>query len=231
VRVTTSRIPRSTPLGRRAGLLGMGLLFAGLNTGNNLFYLVFTVMAASELVGFIVAGRALRRLKAEVTIPRRARAGSPTRITVRLTNHSRWLPVPALRWMMKTTGGAEAEVITPALGPGATGSGTARLVPTRRGLAGLRGGGSPHGVSARPRAARRASGSHPRADAGHAGARARSSGDGGQEARRRAPARASQGLRRGADRRARVRPRRRRAADRLEGVRAHGAAHVAGPPG
>jgi len=133
VRVTTSRLPRSTPLGRRAGLLGMGLLFAGLNTGNNLFYLVFTVMAASELVGFLVAGRALRRLKAEVTIPRRARAGSPTRITVRLTNRSRWLPVPAMRWMMKTTGGAETEVITPALAPGATGSGTARLVPTRRG--------------------------------------------------------------------------------------------------
>jgi len=133
VPVTISRFPRSTPLGRRAGLLGIGLLFAGLNTGNNLFYLVFTVMAASELVGFLVAGRALRRLEAEVTIPRRGRAGAPTRITVRLTNSSRWLPVPALLWKMKSAGGGEAEVTTPALAPGATGSGTARLVPERRG--------------------------------------------------------------------------------------------------
>lgn len=133
VPVTTSRFPRSTPLGRRAGLLGIGLLFAGLNTGNNLFYLVFTVMAASELVGFLVAGRALRRLQAEVTIPRRGRAGAPMRLTIRLSNQSRWLPVPALRWKMKTAGGDEAEVTTPALAPGATGSGTARLAPRRRG--------------------------------------------------------------------------------------------------
>lgn len=133
VPVRNSHLPRSTPLGRRAGLLGIGLLFAGLNTGNNLFYLVFTVMAASELVGFLVAGRALRRLKAEVTIPRRGRAGSPLRITVRLSNGSRWLPIPALRWKMKTAWGDDAEVVTPALGPGASGSGTARLVPRRRG--------------------------------------------------------------------------------------------------
>src|SRR5262249_42876586 len=133
VPVVTSRFPRSTPLGRRAGLLGIGLLFAGLNTGNNLFYLVFTVMAASELVGFLVAGRALRRLKAESTIPHRGRPGPPMRLTIRLSNQSRWLPVPALRWKMRTARGDEAEVTTPALAPGAAGSGTARLVPSRRG--------------------------------------------------------------------------------------------------
>ena len=137
VPIRVSRMPRSTPLGRRAGLLGIGLLFAGLNTGNNLFYLVFTVMAASELVGFLVAGRALRRLRAEVTIPRRGRAGAPLRITLRLSNESRWLPIPALRWKMTTAGGDETEVVTPALAPGSAGSGTARLVPRRRGWLGF----------------------------------------------------------------------------------------------
>ena len=132
-RVAVSRLPRGTPLGRRAGLIGIGLLFAGFNTGNNLFYLVFTVLAASELVGFHLAGRALRRLKAEVALPKRGRAGAPMRITIRLTNTSRRLPVPALVWGLRASGGELAEVRTAALSPGASGSGTGRLVPAGRG--------------------------------------------------------------------------------------------------
>jgi uncharacterized protein (DUF58 family) len=112
----------------------MGLLFAGFNTGNNLFYLIFTVMAASELVGFLVAGRALSRLAVEVQAPRRGRAHSPMRITITVKNGSRRIPAPALEWTVHGTGGASGTARTPALAPGATGTGTGLLVPARRGL-------------------------------------------------------------------------------------------------
>ena len=48
--VHVSLMPRGTRFGRRAGLLGIGILFAGFNTGNNLYYLVFTILAAAEIV-------------------------------------------------------------------------------------------------------------------------------------------------------------------------------------
>ncbi len=127
-----SPIPRSTPLGRRAGLIGVGLLVAGFNTGNNLFYLCFTLLAASELVGFLAAGMVLRRMRIELVVPRRARVGAPVRTTLRLTNPSRWLPLPGLSWKLASEHG-EGEVVTPGLAPGATGTATGRLSPTRRG--------------------------------------------------------------------------------------------------
>jgi uncharacterized protein (DUF58 family) len=133
VRLRVSRIPRSTPLGRRAGLVGLGLLAAGFNTGNNLFYLFFSVLAATELIGFLAAGRALRRAQVEVALPRRGRQGSPLRATLRVTNRSRWLPLPSFHFRLRATDGTEAEATTPALAPGASGVGVARLLVARRG--------------------------------------------------------------------------------------------------
>jgi len=127
------RIPRSTPLGRRAGLIGLGLLVAGLNTGNNLFYLFFTLLAAAELVGFLAAGSVLRRTRIEVGLPRRGRAGAPLRVSVRVSNGSRWVPLPPLRWRLRTTRGEDVEVATPAVAPGGDGAGFARMVPAERG--------------------------------------------------------------------------------------------------
>lgn len=132
-RVTVSALPHGTPLGRRAGLVGLGFLFAGFNTGNNLFYLVFTVLAASELTGFCLAWWAIGRLIGKVVTPHRGRAGSPVRVTIHLTNRGKWLPVPALVWRLRTADGAETEVRTPFLPPGATVTGTGRLPPSRRG--------------------------------------------------------------------------------------------------
>src|SRR6185295_6368493 len=97
-RITVSSLPRGTPIGRRAGLMGLGFLLAGFNTGNNLFYLVFTVLASSEVIGFLLARAALRRIEAELAVPRRGQVGAPVRACIRLTNRGRWLPVPALRW-------------------------------------------------------------------------------------------------------------------------------------
>src|SRR5437867_6940182 len=107
-RLRISALPHGTPLGRRAGLIGMGFLFAGFNTGNNLFYLVFTVLASSELMGFLLARWILRGASAEVHAPRRGRVGYPLRATIHLRNRSRWLPVPALHWQLRVAGGEEA---------------------------------------------------------------------------------------------------------------------------
>lgn len=128
-----ARFPRGTPLGRRTGLIGAGLLVAGFNTSNNLFYLIFTIMAASEIAGFFVSGRALRGLRAELIASRRARAGAPLRITIRVTNTRRRLPIPSLLWRLRSATGEDVEIRTPALDSGAVGAGTGRLVPERRG--------------------------------------------------------------------------------------------------
>jgi uncharacterized protein (DUF58 family) len=127
------RIPRSTPLGRRAGLIGLGLLVAGLNTGNNLFYLFFTLLAAGELVGFLAAGMALRRATIEVATPARGTAGAPMRATLRLVNGSRWLPLPSLTFRLRPGGSEEVEVATPVVLPGRSGSSVFRLTPRERG--------------------------------------------------------------------------------------------------
>jgi len=127
-----SRWPRSTPLGRAAGLLGLGLLFAGFNTGNNLFYLVFAVLAAAELVGFLHAGRVLRRGTARLVLPHRGQVGRPLPLLLELSNARGRTPIPALRWRI-ATGSEVTELITPAAAPGATVVARGRLVPSARG--------------------------------------------------------------------------------------------------
>lgn len=110
----------------------MGFLFAGFNTGNNLFYLIFTILASTELVGFVLARWILRGIEAEILLPARARAGAPMRATIRLTNHGR-LSAPAMRWRLKAPGLDGAEVTTPAIVPGGSVIGAGSMTPVQRG--------------------------------------------------------------------------------------------------
>ena len=107
MRARVGLMPKGTRLGRRAGLLGIGILFAGFNTGNNLFYLIFTILAASEIVGFYFGWWALRGLEARVSTPARARAGAPVRATIHVRNTNRAIPVPSLLWKVVTLDGDE----------------------------------------------------------------------------------------------------------------------------
>jgi uncharacterized protein (DUF58 family) len=120
-------------VGRRAGLIGLGLLFAGFNTGNNLLYLLFAVLASCEVAGSFLAGWVLRRVDAEVIVPRRARAGAPMCATMKLNNRSKWFPLPSLLWSVRATGGEETSIRTPPVPPGGSGSGSGRLIPSARG--------------------------------------------------------------------------------------------------
>ena len=133
LRLRAARLPRGTPIGRRAGLIGLGLLFAGFNTGNNLFYLMFALMASCELVGFRLAGRAVRRLQASVSIPPRGHVGVPLRVSITLGNQSRWLSVPSLTWKVAAAAGEVAQVVTPSVPPGGSTIATGRCLPSRRG--------------------------------------------------------------------------------------------------
>jgi uncharacterized protein (DUF58 family) len=139
VKLKVSLVPRSTPLGRRATALGVGLLFAGANTGNNLFFLVFAVLAACELVGSLAAGRVLRRAEARLALPARGRAGTPLRVSLQIRNRASRLPLPALAWELEGPGGEKAVLRTPPLRAGEKGSGTAHLAPVRRGRFRIRG--------------------------------------------------------------------------------------------
>ncbi len=132
-RVEIARLPRGTTFGRRVGLLGAGILLAGFNTGNNLYYLVFTVLAAAEFAGFLLARLTLAGLEGELVLPRRGHAQAPLRATLRVRNaNARW-PVPALRWTIALPGGAELVVKTPALAGGASATGTGHATPRERG--------------------------------------------------------------------------------------------------
>ncbi|UCF67845.1 MAG: DUF58 domain-containing protein [Acidobacteriota bacterium] len=133
MRLEVSPLPRSTPLGRWATLLAVGLLFAGINTGNNLFYLVFALLAASELAGVLAAGRVLRRARATATLAARGQVGSPLRVTIALSNRCRRLPLPALRWRLTTSRDETTEIVTPPLAAGERASAYGRLTPSRRG--------------------------------------------------------------------------------------------------
>ncbi len=139
MRVEVSWRPGTTALGWRATLLGLGLLVAGWTTGNNLFHLVFAVLAASELVCFLAARHVLRRAHADVSLAARGRVGSPLRCRVDVENGSRWLPLPALTWSVTTTRGERAVVETPAVAPHAHEAGTGRLAPASRGRLALAG--------------------------------------------------------------------------------------------
>jgi uncharacterized protein (DUF58 family) len=75
----------------------------------------------------------LRRAQVELVLPRRGRQGSPLRATIRLTNRSRWLPLPPLRFRLRSRAGDEGDVVTPSVAPGVTTSGVGRIVVSRRG--------------------------------------------------------------------------------------------------
>ncbi|MDH3285090.1 MAG: DUF58 domain-containing protein, partial [Acidobacteriota bacterium] len=131
--VDVSWLPGTTALGRRATLLGLGLLLAGFTTGNNLFHLIFAVLAAAELISYLAARHVLRRAHTVVAVAPRGRVGAPLRCRVEIENRSRWLPLPAMRWSLTTTRGERAEVVTPAVAPAGRAAGAGRLAPAARG--------------------------------------------------------------------------------------------------
>jgi transglutaminase-like putative cysteine protease/uncharacterized protein (DUF58 family) len=88
------RLPRLTPAAWRLVLLALGLLGAAVNTGNNLVYLMFSLLAAALPVSAAVGALNLRGLRGALKLPRAARAGAPFVVEVTLHVARRW---PAAR--------------------------------------------------------------------------------------------------------------------------------------
>lgn len=66
--------------------------FAAWNTGNNLLFLVFSLLCSTLFVGWIAARTSLRDLTVSARFPDHIFAGEPAPVIVTLRNTKRWLP-------------------------------------------------------------------------------------------------------------------------------------------
>ncbi len=70
----------------------VGLGVAAVNTGNNLLYLLSSMLLALVVVSGILSEAVIRRLRLAVALPDEVVAGRPTLLGATLRNHKRWTP-------------------------------------------------------------------------------------------------------------------------------------------
>jgi uncharacterized protein (DUF58 family) len=87
--------PRRTIRPTRDGWWCLGaalaLGFAAMNTGNNLLYLLASLLLALIIVSGILSEQSMRRLRLAAVVPDELYAGTPTALGVRVVNGKRWL--------------------------------------------------------------------------------------------------------------------------------------------
>lgn len=118
----------------RFGLLAACLALAAVNTGNNLLYLVLSLMIALVAVGWGLASRSLRRLDVHVRAPDQVEAGRPFLVGVEIAGRPGRLPSP---WARASLEGLEADLPAldlPALPPGGRSVACATGRVARRGI-------------------------------------------------------------------------------------------------
>ena len=70
----------------------VGLGLAAVNTGNNLLYLLASLLLALIVVSGILSEQSMRRLRLRAVIPEEVYATRPARLGARVLNRKRWLP-------------------------------------------------------------------------------------------------------------------------------------------
>jgi uncharacterized protein (DUF58 family) len=70
----------------------VGLGFAAVNTGNNLLYLLASLLLALIVVSGILSEQSLRRLRLRAALPEEIYAARPVRLGARVLNLKRWVP-------------------------------------------------------------------------------------------------------------------------------------------
>lgn len=115
-------------------LLLLCLLAAAVNTGNNLLYLILSIMVAVAAVSFFVAGRSLRRLEAGLHLPEEVAAGKSFLFGVEATAPEGSFPTPWAEASIAGLPGETPPIALPSLPPGdrTVVSGSARA--SRRGV-------------------------------------------------------------------------------------------------
>jgi uncharacterized protein (DUF58 family) len=83
---------RFTPLGIRFVLVTLAVGLAAINTGNNLLYLVLALLLSLITLSGVLSEQCLRHLEVRRRMPSTIFAGSPTPVTVVVTNHNRLFP-------------------------------------------------------------------------------------------------------------------------------------------
>ena len=88
---------RFTSEGTKFLLFTFGIGLAAINTGNNLFYLLFAMMLSLIVVSGLLSEHCLRRLEFRRHVPDLIMANEPTTLTISVTNRNRHLPSFSLR--------------------------------------------------------------------------------------------------------------------------------------
>jgi uncharacterized protein (DUF58 family) len=70
----------------------VGLGFAAMNTGNNLLYLLASLLLGLVIVSGILSEQSMRRLRLSAVVPEEIYAGRPALLGARVVNGKRWLP-------------------------------------------------------------------------------------------------------------------------------------------
>jgi uncharacterized protein (DUF58 family) len=120
--------------------LTFGVGFAALNTGNNLLYLVLSLMLAFLVLSGVLSESALRGIRVRRRVPRELFAEAPSRVGLEIANAQRRVPAFAVvvedLWRAEDGGEALAgRVFALRVGPGQTEIHPYRVQPPRRGVA------------------------------------------------------------------------------------------------
>lgn len=108
-----------------------GLGVAAVNTGNNLAYLLCSMLLALITVSGALSDLSLRRLRVRLLPPDEVYAGRPALFSLVLANGKRWLPSHSLD--VELTGGRPGVLHVARVGPGAERVGAAEVILPRRG--------------------------------------------------------------------------------------------------
>ena len=92
VRLRPSRTIRPTRDGWWCLGAALALGFAAMNTGNNLLYLLASLLLALIVVSGVLSEQSMRRLRLRAVVPEEIHAGRPALLGARVANGKRWLP-------------------------------------------------------------------------------------------------------------------------------------------
>lgn len=96
----------------------VGLGVAAVNTGNNLLYLLSSMLLALVVVSGILSEAVIRRLRLVHLLPEEIHAGEPALIGATLTNHKRWVPSYSITLEVHRADGGRHYIYVPRIPPG-----------------------------------------------------------------------------------------------------------------
>jgi uncharacterized protein (DUF58 family) len=96
----------------------VGLGVAAVNTGNNLLYLLSSMLLALVVVSGILSEAVIRRLRLALALPDELVAGQPTLLGATLQNLKRWTPSYSITLELHEEGGTRRYIYVPRIPPG-----------------------------------------------------------------------------------------------------------------